>query len=64
MTTKRFLSIFCKNYRQIQKLLEITINKHPLPEEFNLDLETTDFPSTASIVEDTDDDKSVDAIGC
>ena len=39
------------------------INKHPLPEEFNLDLETTDFPSTVSIVEDTDDDKSVDAVG-
>ena len=36
-----------------------------LPEEFSLDLETTDFPSTVSIVEDTpDDDEMDDAIGC
>ena len=42
----------------------IIVNKYFLPEEFNLDLETTDFPSTVSIVEDTpDDDERDDAIG-
>ena len=37
----------------------IIVNKYFLPEEFNLDLETTDFPSTFSIVEDTADDDDV-----
>ena len=39
----------------------IPLNVFILPEEFSLDLETTDFPSIFSTVEDTEEDNCVDA---
>ena len=42
--------------RRIHISTYIPLNVFILPEEFSLDLKTTDFPSTFSIVEDTTDD--------
>ena len=52
------ISIFL---RRIHISTYIPLNVFILPEEFSLDLETTDFPSIFSTVEDTEEDNCVDA---
>lgn len=47
--------------RRIHISTYIPLNVFILPEEFSLDLETTDFPSIFSTVEDTEEDNCVDA---
>ena len=47
--------------RSIPISVYIPSNVFILPEEFSLDLETTDFPSIFSTVEDTEEDNCVDA---
>ena len=48
-------------FRLIHISIYIPLNVFILPEEFSLDLETTDFPSIFSTVEDTEEDNCVDA---
>ena len=52
------------NFRRsisIYLCINTPLNVFILPEEFSLDLETTDFPSIFSTVEDTEEDNCVDA---
>ena len=53
------ISIF--RHINIHISIYIPLNVFILPEEFSLDLETTDFPSIFSTVEDTEEDNCVDA---
>ena len=54
------ISIFRRSMN-IHISIYIPLNVFILPEEFSLDLETTDFPSIFSTVEDTEEDNCVDA---
>ena len=67
ITVYEYLILYLNNlfgisiFRRIHISIYIPLNVFILPEEFSLDLETTDFPSIFSTVEDTEEDNCVDA---
>ena len=67
ITVHEYLILYLNNlfgisiFRRIYLCIYTPLNVFILPEEFSLDLETTDFPSIFSTVEDTEEDNCVDA---